>query len=203
MKPEELKKILKKHRKWLFGDGGERADLSDANLSGANLSDANLSGAYLSGANLSGADLSHADLYGAYLSGADLSRADLSLADLYGADLSRADLSGAKGMLFQIPDGPLHVWKAGQGHLVKLKIPKKAKRTACLINRKCRAEYAKVLAIYDEDGNKVNECRGRHDNSFIYRVGETVRPDSYNDDPRIDCTNGIHFFQTKAEAEDW
>ena len=70
----ELAEIIEKHGKWLRDeDGGERADLSDADLSGANLSDANLSGA-----NLSDADLSGSNLSGAYLSGANLSDANLS-----------------------------------------------------------------------------------------------------------------------------
>ena len=121
MDVNKLKDVLDKHLKWLRDeDGGERAnlsgadlsganlswaylsgadlsgaDLSRANLSGADLSGANLSGAYLSRANLSRAYLSGADLSGANLSWADLSRADLSGADLSGADLSRANLSGA------------------------------------------------------------------------------------------------------------
>jgi hypothetical protein len=94
---QELKDILDKHGKWLRSeDGGERANLSRANLSGANLSRANLSGA-----NLSGANLSRANLSGANLSRANLSWADLSGADLSGADLSRADLSGANLIVFQ------------------------------------------------------------------------------------------------------
>ncbi len=103
---EELKAILAKHKAWLNNeDGGERADLSGADLSGANLRDADLSGADLRGADLSGAnlrdaDLSYADLSGAdlrdaNLRGANLRDADLRDADLSYADLSRADLSGA------------------------------------------------------------------------------------------------------------
>lgn len=72
---EKLKEILASHGKWLrCENGGERADLSNADLSGANLSGADLSGADLSGAYLNGADLSGADLGGAYLSGADLGK---------------------------------------------------------------------------------------------------------------------------------
>jgi len=68
---EDLQIILDLHKKWLFNEkGGERADLS-----GADLRRSYLSGANLSGANLSGADLSGADLSGAYLSGANLSGA--------------------------------------------------------------------------------------------------------------------------------
>ena len=58
---EELQEILSKHKKWLLNeDGGERADLSGANLYRADLSEADLSGADLSWANLSGANLSRA-----------------------------------------------------------------------------------------------------------------------------------------------
>ena len=98
---EELEQFLRKHKLWLENkEGGERADLSGADLSRADLSRADLSGADLSWADLSradlsGADLSRADLSGADLSWADLSRANLSGADLSWADLSRANLSGA------------------------------------------------------------------------------------------------------------
>src|SRR5690625_6043389 len=60
MNQQELELILKNHRKWLLGDGGEHADLRHANLSGANLSGANLRGADLRGADLSDANLSNA-----------------------------------------------------------------------------------------------------------------------------------------------
>ena len=44
----ELKAIIDKHAKWIRGkDGGERADLCDADLRGANLCDADLCGANL------------------------------------------------------------------------------------------------------------------------------------------------------------
>ena len=47
---EELNDILKKHKLWLNDEGGERADLSNANLSDADLRYANLSNANLRGA---------------------------------------------------------------------------------------------------------------------------------------------------------
>ena len=100
-----LTEILENHRKWLRGEGGERANLRKANLIGANLR-----GYYLIGADLSGAILVHADLRetsligttlkktnlkGARLSGADLIGANLSQAILREADLSGADLREA------------------------------------------------------------------------------------------------------------
>ena len=58
MNSNELKEVLDKHTLFLKGkDGGERADLSDADLRGTDLSDADLMGADLRYANLSGANL--------------------------------------------------------------------------------------------------------------------------------------------------
>lgn len=91
MKTDELKIILEKHRKWLNNDGGERAELSSANLSEADLRGADLGYAIMSGTNLNHADLRHTNL-----SDADMSYADLSHADMTGADMSYANLSGAE-----------------------------------------------------------------------------------------------------------
>ena len=86
--PEELETFLRKHKLWLENkEGGERADLSGANLSKADLSGANLSKANLRWANLGGADLGGADLRGANLRWANLGGANLSKANLGGADL--------------------------------------------------------------------------------------------------------------------
>ena len=95
MTKERLAEILAKHRAWLNDeDGGERADLSGADLRGASLSWDNLREA-----NLSGADLRGANLSGAILSRANLSGASLSEANLSEAGLREANLSGAKGLL--------------------------------------------------------------------------------------------------------
>ena len=93
MTREELQEILDKHKKWLNNeDGGEKANLRDANLRGANLRGADLRGANLRGADLRGANLSYANLRDANLSYADLSYADLRDADLSYADLRCANL---------------------------------------------------------------------------------------------------------------
>ena len=137
---------------------------------------------------------------GADLGGANLGGADLRWANLGGANLSRADLGGAnlenaEGLAYQIPqEGELIVWKAVKGGVCKLRVPPEAKRTATPIGRKCRAEWVEVLEA-PEDG------RGLHDSAVIYRAGEIVRPDKYDPDPRVECTHGIHFFQTREEAE--
>ena len=95
---EQLNEILENHKKWLYNEGGERADLHDTDLKefilkGVDFRKANLNGAYLSKANLEDADLRDADLRGADLEGANLSEANLEYADLRRACLVRTNLS--------------------------------------------------------------------------------------------------------------
>ena len=191
------------------------AILSGANLRGADLSRANLSGAVLSHADLSCANLSCAKLSNASLNGADLSGADLSGADLNGADLSYANLSrailsgaikDAKTILphYRIaPEvGSFIAFKKLRNNVVAtLEIPAEAKRTSSLIGRKCRAEFAKVVAL--SSNAVVGYAKHWPSGVFPYRVGEIVRPDSFDDDIRLECANGIHFFMTRREAEEY
>lgn len=167
------------------------------------------SGADLSGADLCGADLSGADLYGANLRGANLRGANLSGANLYGADLNGADLNGAKlgdNVEKQIwfvqtrilADGAITGWKKCQNEvIVKLRIPAQAKRSHAF-GRKCRAEYAKVVQVIGADVGI-----SQHDGKTEYRVGETVRADSFDPDWRNECAPGVHFFITRIEAENY
>ena len=161
---------------------------SDANLSGADLSGANLRGSHLSGANLRGADLS-----GASLRGADLSGADLSGANLRGA--KGAELAIAKTRI--LPEGDLIGWKkCARGVIVKLRIPETAKRSHAF-GRKCRAEYADVMEIIGADAASTDAYGPRTE----YRVGERVMPDSFSENWQDECSNGIHFYITRLEAE--
>lgn len=58
MKQEDLNIILEKHKKWLNNEeGGERANLINADLRGVNLRHVNLTGADLRGADLTVANL--------------------------------------------------------------------------------------------------------------------------------------------------
>ena len=210
---------------------GERnlqlADLSGANLRGTNLSGANLRYANLRGTNLSGADLSGANLRYLGLQGADLRNADLSGADLRYTDFRRADLSGAdlrdanlycanlqdanlkyanlrdadlQGAnlpSYQIPqEGELIVYKASTQGVIKLRVPPEAKRTASLVGRKCRAEYVEVLEAPEDS-------RSLHDGDLCYPQGAVVKADTYDPNPLVECTGGIHFFLTREEAERW
>ena len=182
------------------------ADLSGADLYRANLYGANLSRANLSRANLSGANLYIANLSGADLSGANLYRANLSGANLYGTDLSGADLYGAEidynSVAFQqtriLPEGQIIGWKKCRNNvIVKLSIPAEAKRSHAF-GRKCRAEFADVIEIFGADKAVSN-----YDNKTTYEVGKRIYPDCFDEDWQDECSNGIHFFITRIEAENY
>lgn len=225
MTTQELQDIIEKHRKWLYFEyGGVRADLRDANLCGADLSEVNLRGALLGRANLRSANLSGADLYAA-----DLRDANLQWANLYKADLRESNLSGSKlkgtnisdaylgGSRFSeaknfpfIPlvcpeEGEFVGFKKCNDYIIKLLIPADAKRSSST-TRKCRASYAKVLSITSLSGDTVNTdsvTNKTYTPSIVYKVGEFVYPDSFDENRWNECSHGIHFFITRKEAVEY
>ena len=212
----QLNSILEKHKLWLNNDpNGACADLRGANLRGANLRDADLCGADLCdadlcGANLRDADLCDADLCGANLYGADLRDANLCDANLRGADLRDAnlcgaDLRGAKNVPYipiACPDtGSFIGWKKIKNYIVKLMIPESAQRSSATTH-KCRCEYADVLSIENiATGETIDEIiNNSYQPEIKYRVGETVYPDSWDDNRWNECSHGIHFFINRQDA---
>ena len=199
------------------------ADLRDVNLRGADLRCVNLRGVDLRCADLSGADLRCADLRCADLRGVNLRDVDLRGADLRGADLRDVNLRGADLRCVNLrgvdlsgikdadkmqdilishtsicPEGTIIGWKKCRGNvIVKLEIPAEVKRSNST-GRKCRAEYAKVLEVIGADvGVSQNDC------DTEYRVGEIVKPDEWDNNRWNECSNGIHFFITRLEAENY
>jgi len=192
----------------LYGANLYCANLSSADLSGADLRGANLFCADLSGANLRGANLSGANLRGAYLFRAYLFRADLSRANLSGANLSNANLYGARidavALARQkiVPGGTLVAWKKlRDGVIAQLEIPNDAQRTNAIGSRKCRSSAAVVVALFKDGVLFDGEAFDRHAGKTRYKAGEVVLPDSYDDSALIECSNGIHWFLTREEAE--
>ena len=139
------------------------------------------------------ADLRDADLRGADLRGADLRDADLRDADLCGADFNERTVS----IQLQCPEeGSFIAYKKCVNDIiVKLFIPEDAKRSSAT-TRKCRASKAIVLEIYGAD-----EAISQHDPTFIYKKGETLEIQNFNDNRWEECSAGIHFFLTRIEAE--
>ena len=205
MNTNELKTILEKHKMWLNDeDGGEMANLSEADLRWADLSGANLSGADLCWANLSGADLCLANLSGANLCWANLSGADLRWANLSGANLSGVQhIESAQNLFYPLtcPEkGEYTAFKKAGGKIVELRIPADAKRLSAT-GRKCRANKAVVVSITELDGTPAgNEVCSDYDSSFVYRVGETVEVQNFDENRWNECAPGIHHYITREEA---
>jgi hypothetical protein len=135
----------------------------------------------------------------AYLSNAYLRSADLSNAYLSNADLDEDTKIGF--VPFAYPsDGAFVGWKKVNGKLVKLLIPEDARRSSATTN-KCRCDKAQVLAITDTDGNNpIDQITNYEYTPCDYIVGETVTPDSFDEDRWNACSHGIHFFINKQEA---
>lgn len=223
MDKNELAKVLCQHQLWLEDAGGKRAiligaDLREANLTGANLNEAILRQADLRGASLFGARLCCADLRGADLDCADLRNAnllyaDLRIANLRNANLCSANLTGAKlddveynhrtgFFALQCPEeGSFIGYKKACNHIIKLEILPDAKRSSAT-TRKCRCSSVKVLSITTLDGQDdgTQTVSSDYDNSFVYRIGEIVRVDNFDDNRWRECSRGIHFFMTRDEA---
>ena len=167
---------------------------------GVSLANANLAGACLAGADLTGADLTGADLTGAVLIGANLEDANID-----GANFNAAHLNGAQNIPY-IPlscpsEGAFVAWKnVEEKYLVKLQIPEDARRSSAT-TRKCRCDKAMVLDITSLDGNEhYDEVTNNNYSETIYKVGEMVYPDSFDENRWNECSNGIHFFVNKEDA---
>jgi len=121
------------------------------------------------------------------------------------ADFSAPGLTSVGGDLYfladfsapalpTLPDGDLDGWKKCGSTIVHLRVPTEAHRVG-RPGMKCRAEFADVVEI--EGSTEATSERGG-----VYRVGERVYPDSF--DPLLTtCSNGIHFFMTRKEAQDY
>ena len=182
-----LEKILENHKHWINRDCEDwesmKTDLSDANLSGTDLIGANLRYANLSGANLSYANLRCADLSGA----------DLRGANLRGADLDKEEQI-RKGVKLS---NPITGWKkCKDGVIVKLEIPGGA-IVFSINNDKCRTDKAIVKEIFGSD-----RAFSMHKH-FSYYVGDKIEVYNFNCEYNIECAEGIHFFRTRKEAENY
>ena len=207
MTQEELNKVLENHKHWLNEDCDGWEEMK-VNLRNADLCNANLCGANLCSADLRNANLRSADLCGANLCNANLRYANLRYADLRNVNLRYADLCGAVNVPFipyACPDFGMFIgYKKASGYIVELEIPEDAKRLSAT-TRKCRCNKAKVLRIlnYDRTVADVTEVRSNYNSAFVYKVGDIVSVDNFDEDRFNECSTGIHFFINFQEAVDY
>ena len=217
MERERLDKILENHKLWLNGEGGECADLRGANLKGVDLRNINLNNADLRCADLYSADLRGAslrytnlnsvNLSGASLYNANLTGANLNGANLYSSNLNNANLTNIKTNMYTIgynlacpEEGSFIGYKKAGKYIVKLLILEDSKRSSAT-TLKCRCDKAKVLDVEKIDtGEKIESTPSDYDINFIYKVGEIVKVEDFDENRWYECSNGIHFFMNKQNA---
>ena len=203
-------------------------DFNTSSLVCARMDDSDLRGASLtktdaSFSNFDGADLRGVSIFESKLDCARFIYANLQISmildcsceyiALQGANFSGATIANCKFVnctcddstvffTLQCPEeGAFIAWKRCSDWIVKLQVTEGAKRSSAT-SRKCRCSEALVLDIQNLDGttSNLNSVCSDHDSSFVYRVGEIVRVDNFDENRWSECTAGIHFFITREEA---
>ena len=185
------------------------ADMREADMKGADMSWANMNWADMIGADMREADMSWANMRGADMKGADMRGANMKGTNMKGANMRGADMSeakyidSAKNLFYPLscPEvGEYIGFKKADGKIIKLKIPTDAKRSSST-NRKCRASKAVVVSITELDGTPAwDEVCSDYDKDFVYRVGETVEVQNFDENRWNECAPGIHHYITREEA---
>jgi hypothetical protein len=127
-------------------------------------------------------------------------------ADLTQANLIEANLTDATLPEFQLcpQEGSFIAYKSvldpKNDCNVVLKLEIIGDRTSSLIGRKCRASKVRVISAID---STETEFVSTYDKNFKYTVGAEVECKDYNPDIRVECTQGIHFFMTQKEADEY
>lgn len=195
--------------------------ICDKDISGQNFATEDLQGhmfnnAIVRNCNFDDCNLQNAGFVNSDLEGSTFRRANLKNADLSGANLKAAVFEDA--ILDGIVTNNKTKWwdlycpkegafigykKCVNDRLVQLLIPADAKRSSSTMNC-CRCNKAKVLTIKSFDGKEsFDEAWSLVDENFVYRKGEWVYVDDFNDDRWWDSTTGIHFWMTREEAKEY
>lgn len=98
-------------------------------------------------------------------------------------------------------EGSFIGWKVVDGSLIKLLIPKDAKRSSATTH-KCRCDKAKVLEITDLLTKELKSIitNTNYCPYVSYEVGKMVYPNTFDENRLNECAYGIHFFVDKQEA---
>jgi len=94
----------------------------------------------------------------------------------------------------------------GVHSIAVLEIPEDALRISCG-NYKCRCSKARVLRFESLDGRELKDtvainlytCNRR----IVYKKGEMVYPDRFDENRFNTCSNGIHFFMSRDKAVEY
>ncbi len=89
--------------------------------------------------------------------------------------------------------------------IVELEVPAKALRITPRHDRKSRVSEAKVVSITTLMGHPVKNIKTARSwttdfPTIKYTVGKIVKPDHFNANKHVQCTNGIHCFLQRESA---
>ena len=183
-------------------------DFKNVNFRSCKFDNAKLQHTKFENCDLSGSSFAYADLFSADLRTCNLSGSNFDGADFFAALLWEAKLDNlfvtdrTKFFRNYCPEeGYIFGYKkCFNERMVQLLIPKNAKRCSSTTNA-CRCDKARVVAITDVNKKEsYKETMSFVDPNFIYRLGEMVYADSYNEDRWHDSSHGIHFWMTFEEA---
>lgn len=193
-------------------------DFSRVDFSWAEFSNVNFRGCIFDESNLSNirarqTDFSNSLFKDAILCGGDFRTCDLSNSDCDGTDFTEAilldtklegvrDTEKTKHFRVHCPENGYFFGykKCFNDRLVTLLIEKDSKRCSSTSGA-CRCDKARVVAITSLDERvSYDEAVSFVDGEFIYKLGEVVEADSYNENRWLDSSHGIHFWMTKEEA---
>ena len=199
-----------------FGDyADEPVNLKGANFMGCDLSSTEFCYCNLVNADFTGANLEGCEFIDCYfgdapvLKGVVNIRAHARKSCHYSEDLYLCSIFDIK-MPLETVGQELIVYKFLMARnsdeefelaIAKLLVPAEAKRIV-FKDSKCRCEKAKVLDIYSIDKTRhfAYGFSCMYDRHFKYTVGEEVCADSFDEDAKLVCAHGIHFFLTEEEA---
>ena len=184
------------------------SDFKNVNFRSCKFDNAKLQHIKFANCDFSDSSFAYADLFAADLRACNLSGSNFDGADFFAALLWEAKLDNllvtdrTKFFRNYCPEeGYIFGYKkCFNERMVQLLIPKDAKRCSSTTNA-CRCDKARVVAITDVNKKEsYKEAMSFVDPNFIYRLGEMVYADSYNDDRWHDSSHGIHFWMTFEEA---
>ncbi len=195
-----------------------KQDLSNKNFEGANIKNVNFEGACLKGASFMHAIIDNCDFRGADFTDGTLEHAVFHGCDMTGADVSGVNFHAASmndTILTDVKDSEdtkffrqrcpetgafLGYKKLQNDRIAMLLIPADAKRTSATLNT-CRCSKAKVMYVRSFDQKEHFDFGiATINDEFVYKVGEWVYADSFEDNRWIDATHGIHFWMSFEEA---
>ena len=178
-------------------------------LNGVNFENSSVENSLFDGCPMRGANFKRAKMVTASFRYCDMRECNIEDANLFGAVLEYADLTGiisnegTQWFRLHCPETGafLAYKKCVNDRMVQLLVPADAKRTSATFPS-CRCNKAKVLTIKSFDFKEnFDEAWSLVDENFVYRKGEWVEVENFNEDRWQDSTTGIHFWLTREEAE--